>query len=105
LFRKFGKQLQKFSIFNHLQIGKKIETSDKKMPPKRNRNPPARGASAAKAPRTSKRQKSKSTGPVVPAPSTSGQFQAEGDLAILGPSRFLQPPAGPSSSGQIRERN
>jgi hypothetical protein len=31
-------------------------------PLKRNRNPPARGASAAKALRTSKRQKSKSTG-------------------------------------------
>jgi hypothetical protein len=53
-------------------------------------------------PRTSKRQKSKSTGPVVPGPSSSGQFQAEGDLAIPGPSRFLQPQPGPSSSGQIQ---
>jgi hypothetical protein len=33
---------------------KKSETSDKMRPPKRNRKPPARGASAAKAPRTSK---------------------------------------------------
>ena len=71
-------------------------------PPKRNRKPPARGASAAKALRTSKREKSKSTGPVVPGPSSSGQFQAEGDLAIPGPSRFLQPQPGPSSSGQIQ---
>ena len=71
-------------------------------PPKRNRKPPARGASAAKAHRTSKRQKSKSTGPVVPGPSSSGQFQAEGDLAIPGPSRLLQPQPGPSSSGQIQ---
>jgi hypothetical protein len=71
-------------------------------PPNRNRKPPARGASAAKAPRTSKRQKSKSAGPVVPGPSSSGQFQAEGDLAIPGPSRFLQPQPGPSSSGQIQ---
>ena len=71
-------------------------------PPKRNRKPPARGASAAKVPRTSKRQKSKSTGPVVPGPSSSGQFQAEGDLAIPGPSRLLQPQPGPSSSRQIQ---
>ena len=70
--------------------------------PKRNRKPPARGASAANAPMTSKRQKSKSTGPVVPGPSSSGQFQAEGDLAIPGPSRLLQPQPGPSSSGQIQ---
>jgi hypothetical protein len=89
-----------FSIFNRLQIGKKSETSDKMRPPKRTRKPPARGASAAKAHRTSKRQKSKSTDPVVPGPSSSGQFQAEGDFAIPGPSRLLQPQPGPSSSGQ-----
>ena len=71
-------------------------------PPKRNRKPPARGALAAKAPGTSKRQNSKSTGPVVPGPSSSWQFQAEGDLAIPGPSRLLQPQPGPSSSGQIQ---
>ena len=39
---------------------------------------------------------------VVPGPSSSGQFQAEGDLAIPGPSRLLQPQPGPSSSGQIQ---
>ena len=71
-------------------------------PPKRNRKPPARGASAVKAHRTSKRQKSKSTGPVVPGPSSSGQFQAECDLAIPGSSRLIQPQPGPSSSGQIQ---
>ena len=34
--------------------------------------------------------------------SSSGQFQAEGDLAIPGPWRFLQRQPGPSSSGQIQ---
>jgi hypothetical protein len=51
LSRKFGKQLQIF--FNNFKSTnqKKSETSDKMRPPIRNRKPPARGVSAAKAPR------------------------------------------------------
>lgn len=70
-------------------------------PPKRNRKPPAKNATAAKVPRNSKRRNSTSTVSVEPGPSSSGQFQSEGDLAIPGPSRLLQSHSG-SSSGQIR---
>jgi hypothetical protein len=64
--RKFGKQLQNIFNFQTFSNRKKSETSDKMRLPKRNRKPPAKGALAAKAPGISKRQNSKSIGPVVP---------------------------------------